>query len=115
VLCSLSTEFDPTLKSPGSLESSVLAPLVAGGLLGLPVRQRIAHWLTASSNSGFPGWPPRRLVSCRPALVIDLRLFRPSGVFGELPAGCSGESVSVRLSWYGRIYVGQVESVPAGS
>lgn len=47
-------EFDPTLKSPGSLEVSGLCRRESEGpweLPGLPIEE---HWLTACSNGGLP-------------------------------------------------------------
>ena len=111
---SLSTEFDPILKNPGSRETSVLYLRVTGGLEGLPVRLRIAHSLTASSNSGPPRWLRGPLWSCRPTPSSDLRLSPLSGGFVGLPPVRSGGSSIESRNRHGRTRAGGVGSMPGG-
>ena len=67
---SLSTEFDQTLKCPGSWETSVLSLVIGGGERGLPGKLTIGHLLTAFSKLGL--LPPIvwRSRSSRPVLVV---------------------------------------------
>jgi len=83
--------------------------------VALPVRLRIAHSLTASSNSGPPHWLRRRPWSCRPTPSSDLRLFPLSGGFVGLPPVRSGGSSIVSRNRYDRIRAGGVGPVPGGS
>jgi hypothetical protein len=99
---SLSTEFYPILKCPGSRETSVFSLPVAGGVLGLPMRLRIAHWLTESSNLRPPHWHLWRPWSCLPILAAGLRLSPPSGGFSETRRGRSSTAGSVVRTSYGR-------------
>jgi hypothetical protein len=111
---SLSTEFDPILKSPGSPEISILYPPVLGGVLGLPVRLRIAHWLTASSNSRLLHRPPSHPVSSRPAHVICCLLSPPLwGSVRPLLISSGGSSI-VSRNRYGRTHSGEVRLGPEG-
>jgi len=81
---SLWTEFDPTLESPGSWETSVLGLRVAGkSELLCPLM--IAHLQTASRKLRLP----LPIVVCpesyHPTPVIALRLFLPLSEFSRLP------------------------------
>jgi len=114
VRSSLSDEFDPILKSLGSPEISVLCPPVLGRVLGLPVRLRIAHWLTASSNSRHLRWPPSHPVSYGPALVACRHLFPQLEGSVGLPPVRSGGLPTVSRSRYVRTWVGRAGLVPGG-
>ena len=99
---SFSTEFDPTLKSPGNWEISGLCPLQLGGQLGPSWLPTSRHSLTASSNCGIPLQITVRPVSCLPVLVRGLHPSLVLRVSSSLRLVRSSESVSTDAARYGR-------------
>lgn len=100
---SILTDFDPTLKCPGSQEISILGPPIAGVLVALPVPLRIAHSLTESSKSGIPCWLPRRSVSSRLVLATSLYLIlQLEGFSGPVYVLSSTAGSVVRIPCDGR-------------
>jgi len=82
--------------------------------MALPVRLKIAHSLTASSNSGSLHWLHGRPWSYLPAPSSDLHRFLLSGGFVGLPPVRSGESSAVSRNRYGRTRSGEVRLGPGG-